>query len=219
MAGGNLQPNPLGRSTLLVADGDRGTRESLRMILGPHHRVETISCADALLERIGRSLADGLVLDLHLPGRPAAALLRDLRREFPELAIVIAASRVTLEETAALVHAGVSELVPKPFDVGELAAAVARSLLAQRQRSHLVCFLRALGRLVGREHRLDDVLGEVERDGPLRRQVQALVSWTSRRMVVERRSRESAADRGDGAAPGSARFMTTPSASYEGARR
>ena len=41
---------PIGRTTVVVADRDAGVRESLRMILAPHHRVYTASCADALFD-------------------------------------------------------------------------------------------------------------------------------------------------------------------------
>lgn len=202
----------IGRPTLIVADGDRGAREALRRILEPDHHVETAPCRDGLAEHLGRYRVDAVVLDLHLPGRPRGPWLAELKRAHPDVVWVGIAGDIDFDVARDLLGAGIAELLPKPFDVSDVRAAVTRALLAERQRGHLVGFLRALGRLVGNERPVDQILRAVEHDAPLRRQAGELLAWTSRRMVRVNRSREAVAVRGEGSAPGSEPMPAAPSA-------
>jgi DNA-binding NtrC family response regulator len=181
---------PIGRTTVVVADRDAGVRESLRMILGPHHRVFTASCADALFDLLVRGRVNCVVLDLRLPGGPAIDLLQGLRREFPEVALVVLASSLGLEEASAALRAGVSDLLRKPFDVMEVGASVARAVGAQRQRARLVAFLGALGQALGKERHVKHLLREVEESPPLRQRLSDLVSRAARPAAARRRLRD-----------------------------
>lgn len=192
---------PIGRTTVVVADGDVGVRESLRMILSPHHQVFTASCADALFDQLVRGRVDAVVLDLRLPGAQPRDLLRGLRREFPELALVTVASSVSLAEAAEALRCGVCDLLEKPFDVNEVGASVARALGGQRQRVRLAGFLRALGQAVGRERHVSQILREVAECPPLRRRLSDLISRTA----ASQRARDDS--------------MAAPSAGNEGAWR
>lgn len=181
---------PLRRTTVVVADRDAGVRESLRMILGPHHRVYTASCADALFDLLVRGRVNCVVLDLRLPGGPPAALLEGLRREFPEVALVVLAGSIGLDEASAALRAGVSDLLRKPFDVLEVGASVARAVGAQRQRARLVAFLRALGQTLGKQRQVQHILREVAESPPLRQRLSDLVSRAARPAAARRRLRE-----------------------------
>ena len=181
---------PIGRTTVVVADRDAGVRESLRMILEPHHRVFTASCADALFDLLVRDRVNVVVLDLRLPGGRAGDLLEGLRREFPDVSLVVLAGSVTLEEASVALRAGVSDLVQKPFDVVQIGASVARAVGAQRQRARLVAFLRALGRILGRQGQVQHILREVEQSPRLRHRLSDLVSREARRTTAQRRLRE-----------------------------
>ena len=195
---------PIGRTTVVVADRDAGVRESLRMILSPHHRVFTASCADALFDLLVRGRVNVVVLDLRLPGGPPCDLLEGLRREFPEVALVVVAGSATLEEAATALRCGVSDLLRKPFDVMEVGAAVARAIGGQRQRARLVAFLKALGRALGRQRQVEQIVREVEESPPLRRRLSDLVSRAARQAAAHQRLRR---------VP-----RAEPSASQEGAR-
>ena len=181
---------PIGRTTIVVADRDAGVRESLRMILAPHHRVYTASCADALFDLLVRGRVHAVVLDLRLPGGHATDLLEGLRREFPEVAVVVLAGSVSLQEASAALRAGVSDLLQKPFDVIQVGASVARAVGAQRQRARLVAFLSALGQVVGKQSQVKHILREVAESPPLRQRLSDLVSRAARQTVAQRRLRE-----------------------------
>lgn len=180
---------PIGRTTVVVADRDAGVRESLRMILAPHHRVYTASCADALFDLLVRGRVNVVVLDLRLPGGQACDLLEGLRREFPEVALVVLTGSVTLEEAGAALRCGASDLLRKPFDVMEVGASVARAVGSQRRRARLVAFLTTLGERLGRERSMQHILREVEESPPLRHRLSDLVSRTARRTAAHRRLR------------------------------
>jgi len=193
----------LHRSAVVVADGDVGTRESLRMILSPHHRVFTASCAEALFDLLVRGRVNAVVLGLRLPGAPSCDLLRGLRREFPEVAVVVVASSVTLAEASEALRCGVSDLLEKPFDVMEVGGAVARAIGGQRQRARLTGFLRAIGEVLGPERHVKSILRELEESPPLRHRLSDLVTRTSQQISAPQRRRTAS--------------VAAPSASNEGA--
>ncbi len=188
------------RTTVVVADGDSGARESLRMILEPRHRVLTAGDAGTLLDLLDRIPVSAVTLDLGLRGAPPGVLLRALRRQFPDIPVVLVTGEVCLDDAAEAVRCGVTDLIRKPFDVVQVAGAVTRAIAAQRQRSRMAAFLRSLGDLVGDERHVDSILREVEGSPRLRRQLSELVS----------RAAHAAAHHGEGS-------MAAPSAHSEGA--
>lgn len=71
---------------------------------------------------------DLAILDLNLPGMDGLDLLRQVRREKPELRILILSARSTLEDKVAGLDLGADDYLTKPFALEELEARV-RSLL------------------------------------------------------------------------------------------
>ena len=71
---------------------------------------------------------DLAILDLNLPGMDGLDLLRQVRREKPELRILILSARSTLEDKVAGLDLGADDYLTKPFALEELEAQV-RSLL------------------------------------------------------------------------------------------
>lgn len=213
------QPPAVASYRIVVATGEPHTREALRRILAPRHRVATAPCRDGLHELLGRQRSDAVVLDPRLPGGAAGPWIARLRPTHPEVAWLAIASQVTLTEARDLLAAGVTELLPEPVDATELTAAVGRALRAQLRHAQLVGFLRALGGVVGCDRQVTTLIGAVEHDAPLRRQVGELVSWTSRRMIRVHGSRRADVVRGEGAAPGSNLSRAVPTASLERAWR
>jgi len=167
-----------GQATILVVDDERGPRESLRMILRPTHEV---LCARDGLEALGilRARAIDLVtLDLNMPGIQGEELMRTIRREFPNVELIVITGYGTLENAAEAVRYGVSDYLQKPFDVVRVSAAVFRALSRRRARSRLVDFLETLGAVVDLDNRVAEILDHVERDPRVNRRVAQLVEET-----------------------------------------
>ena len=123
------------RPCVLIVDDERGPRESLRMILEPAHRVLQCSRGAEALEVLRRERVDAVTLDLHMPGMKGQELLPTLRREFPDVEVIVITGCGSIESAAEAVRQGVCDYLQKPFDVVQVIAAVARAI-ARRTAKH-----------------------------------------------------------------------------------
>jgi two-component system response regulator QseB len=74
---------------------------------------------------------DLLVLDLGLPGKPGAEVLRDLRRSGQRMPVLILTARDDLDTTVAGLEGGADDYVTKPFRFEELLARIRARLREQ----------------------------------------------------------------------------------------
>ena len=88
------------RPTILVADDERGPRESLRMILEPTHKVLQAESGVEALEILRTESVDLLTLDLNMPGMKGEEVMRTVRAEYPNVEIIVITGCGTLESAA-----------------------------------------------------------------------------------------------------------------------
>jgi DNA-binding response OmpR family regulator len=110
---------------ILVVEDEPLLREGLVDLLrGAGHNVEAVADGVAA-ERRGRDPAlDLVVLDLMLPGKDGIDVCRELRRQRPELLILILTARGSENDKVVGLEAGGDDYVTKPFGARELVARV-----------------------------------------------------------------------------------------------
>ena len=154
--------------TVLVVDDERGSRESLRMILSPHHNVLQAASGAEALDTLRTSPVELLTLDLNMPGMKGDDLMRLVRSEFPQVEIIVITGCGTLESATSGIRYGICDYLQKPFDVVQVTGAVMRALSRQRARTRLSAFLEELGQVVGKDRDAHAILNDVERSQKLR---------------------------------------------------
>lgn len=81
---------PPSRPRLVIADDHLHVVHSLRALLEPDYDVvDIVADGTAVLPAIEKHRPAALLLDLWLPGRNGLDLLHDLKREWPELRVVV----------------------------------------------------------------------------------------------------------------------------------
>ena len=167
------------RPTILVADDERGPRESLRMILEPTHKFLQAESGVEALEILRTESVDLLTLDLNMPGMKGEEVMRTVRAEYPNVEIIVITGCGTVESAAEGVRYGICDYLQKPFDVVAVTAAVMRALIRRRSRSRLTSFLEGLGQVMGRDTDVHRLLGDVEKSQKLRGRLAGLFSESS----------------------------------------
>lgn len=162
-------------TTILVVDDEVGPRESLRMILRPYHRVLFARDGSEALSLLRSTEIDLVTLDLNMPGIRGEELMATLRRELPQVEVIVVTGYGTVENAAEAVRHGVADYLQKPFDVVQVSAAVYRALGRRRGRRRLVRFLESLGEVVGHETHVQRILSGVERNPRLGHRVGELL--------------------------------------------
>jgi response regulator RpfG family c-di-GMP phosphodiesterase len=189
MTGASEQP------TILVVDDERGPRESLRMILAPRFRVLLAENGAVALDLLRTTPVDVVTLDLNMPGIKGTDLMSTVRREFPDVELVVITGYGTLESATAGIRYGISDYLEKPFDVVQVMASVERALERRAGRHRVVGFLETLGTIVGRDRDAAAIVEEIERSPRLRSQLVELL--------------DRASERGRGSAPSGRRGRTS----------
>jgi putative two-component system response regulator len=159
------------RATILVVDDERGPRESLRMILEPIHRVLQAASGAEALETLRTQTVDLLTLDLNMPGMKGQDVMRTVRRDFPQIEVIVITGCGSVESATEGIRYGICDYLQKPFDVVQVGAAVMRALTRQRARARLTSFLGELGEVVGHERNAHAILEDVQRSQKLRRRL------------------------------------------------
>jgi len=180
-----LQKQTQGQDAILVVDDEKGPRESLRMILRPAYQVFCARDGLEALEILRTRAIDLVTLDLNMPGIQGEEMMRTIRREFPNVELIVITGYGTLENAAEAVRYGVSDYLQKPFDVVQVSASVYRALSRRRGRSRLVDFLETLGSVVGLDNQVTEILDHVEHDPRVNRRVAELVTEMGERAEIQ----------------------------------
>lgn len=116
-------------TTVLLAEDDAGIAEPLsRALQREGHQVVTAVDGPAALQRAADAAVDLLVLDLGLPGMDGLDICRRVRKQRPELPVLMLTARTDEVDFVVGLDAGADDYVGKPFRLAELMARV-RALL------------------------------------------------------------------------------------------
>jgi len=129
-----IDPSAFRRATILVAEGDRAMRRTLRDVLlgmGFPSIILAGTMAEAM-RQIVEQRPSVVLLDHKLPGGDGLALTRRLRRDKDDLPIILMAQAPDLALVAAARDAGVNEMVVKPVSMEGLILRLMHVLKAPR---------------------------------------------------------------------------------------
>jgi DNA-binding NtrC family response regulator len=111
--------------TILIVDDERGTRESVRMILEGSYNVRLTSSGREAIKAIGEEEIDLVFLDILMPGLDGLTILREIKKKSrAEVVILTAVKNIRMAVEAMTL--GAADYLVKPFDADELRLVVER---------------------------------------------------------------------------------------------
>jgi two-component system nitrogen regulation response regulator GlnG len=117
--------------TVLIADDDRSIRTVLTQALGRSgYQVRCTSNAATLWRWVEDGEGDLVITDVIMPDENGLDLIPKIKRIRPDLRVVVMSAQSTLMTAVKAAQRGAFEYLPKPFDLKELLAVVARALMA-----------------------------------------------------------------------------------------
>ena len=115
--------------TILVADDDAAIRTVLSQALGrAGYQVRATGQASVLWRWIAAGEGDLVVTDVVMPDENAFDLLPRIKKLRPDLPIIVMSAQNTFMTAIRASERGAYEYLPKPFDLKELLAIIARAL-------------------------------------------------------------------------------------------
>lgn len=122
---------------VLVADDDPGTRLLLRQKLEKNgYQVICAKTGKETIDRLSDRVASA-VLDLKMPEGDGLYCLRYIREYFPDMAPLMLTASENISNAVEAMKQGALDYVTKPFNPGQVAALVDKSVAAYRQSRRL----------------------------------------------------------------------------------
>jgi two-component system nitrogen regulation response regulator GlnG len=146
--------------TILIADDDAAIRTVLNQALSRlGYVVRSTGNATTLWRWIADGEGDLVISDVIMPDENAFDLLPRVRKLRPDLPVIIMSAQNTIMTAITATERGAYEYIPKPFDLNELTAIVARALDQQGRRGRHADPEAATERLplIGRSPAMQDV--------------------------------------------------------------
>ncbi len=121
------------RPIMLVVDDDPGARGLLQEIFQREGYDVTVAGRGADAIRLAQARVFDIVLsDVRLPDIDGIEVLRRLRKEHPDLTVILITAFATVEMAIRALHEGAYDYVRKPFQVEEVRRCVARAMERRR---------------------------------------------------------------------------------------
>lgn len=119
---------------ILIVEDEPNLRElTRRMLEKERYIVETAGDLRTALRKVEDYRYDCILLDLMLPDGNGLSLLKALKKEGTETAVIILSARDSIEDKVEGLDLGADDYLPKPYHLAELSARI-KSVLRRRQR-------------------------------------------------------------------------------------
>ncbi len=124
-----------GGARILVVDDSPATLEVVgRILSGNGHRVETASNVANAVRKLEGATPDLVITDFRMPGGDGLDLVRHVRENFPDTAVIMLTGFPSIEGAVEAVKGGAEAYLTKPFTRDELLETVERVLHAFKRR-------------------------------------------------------------------------------------
>jgi two-component system, OmpR family, KDP operon response regulator KdpE len=118
---------------VLIVDDEPSIRRALRTTLGTlGFDMQEAVTGEQALPMLRASSFDAVLLDINMPGMGGIEACREIRRQFPRLAVLMLTVRDNEDDKVEALEAGADDYVTKPFPIRELVARVRAAV----RRSH-----------------------------------------------------------------------------------
>lgn len=123
---------------ILVVDDEEIVREPLMEALSwIGYTVDGASSVDQALEKLERETYDLMFCDLVMPGASGFTLMEVLRRQHPNLPVIVLTGHATVDLTQKAIRLGAQDFIIKPFSVRELPFIIERNIERVRLEAQL----------------------------------------------------------------------------------
>jgi DNA-binding response OmpR family regulator len=103
--------------SVLIVDDEVTLRQSLSMVLqSDGYKVTAAASADEAGQLLNAGAFDLVFLDLKMPGKDGLVMLKDIRRMYPHMPVLILTAHATLDSAMEAVRSGAKDYLLKPID-------------------------------------------------------------------------------------------------------
>jgi len=124
---------------ILVVEDEADLREYLEKILTDEgYTVRTASTGSTALKRLEKTPPDLVLLDLMLPDMKGETICSEIKRDYPEIAVIILTAKARTQDVVQGLNLGADDYIGKPFESEELLARIHACLRKNHLDGHLI---------------------------------------------------------------------------------
>jgi len=180
------------KGSILIIDDEQEIRESLQELVELEgYAPETASTAEDGLEKVDEHVYDLILLDINLPGRNGLEVLRLVKQDHPDTAVIMITAYDSTQTAFQASKEGADSYVTKPWDNDKLLVEIRNLLDKSRLKVENVQLRRALKRyglpsIVGKGEATQKILDLITQVAPSRATVLILgESGTGKELVAK----------------------------------
>src|SRR5579863_701159 len=151
------------KGSILIIDDEQEIRESLQELLAAEgYALDSAPNAEAGLKKVEERLFDLVLLDINLPGRNGLDVLKLVKRDSPDTAVIMITAYDSSQVAFQASREGADSYITKPWDNDKLLLEISNLLDRSRLRVENVLLRRALKRfglpnIIGKSERMQKV--------------------------------------------------------------
>jgi putative nucleotidyltransferase with HDIG domain len=119
---------------ILVIDDDKSVRLSLKFILEDRYDVYLAASAFEGMFCCVENRIDVIMMDIRMPGWDGLSALRDIKKKYPLVEVILITAYASLETTKQALRLGAFDYLVKPFDRDEISSAMELAFLSRKNK-------------------------------------------------------------------------------------
>ena len=105
---------------MLVDDEERFLSTTQKVLEKKGYRVLTAASGAEALEKLKKNLIHVVILDVKMPGMDGNDVLKEIKRQFPMVEVIMLTGHATVESAVDGLKSGATDYLTKPADIEEL---------------------------------------------------------------------------------------------------
>lgn len=105
---------------MLVDDEERFLATTKKLLEKRGYQVLVASSGAEALEKLRTNAIHVVILDVKMPGMDGNATLKEIKRQFPMIEVIMLTGHATVESAIDGLYSGASDYLMKPTEIGEI---------------------------------------------------------------------------------------------------
>ncbi len=162
------------KAKILIVDDEKDTRDIFRRHLEDEYLIDTADSAMAALEKLENNSYQIALSDLVMPGEDGLSLLKKIKKNWPEIAVMVISGKASIEMAVNAMKIGADEFIEKPVEDLDLLKLKIEKLLKAKWQTDEIKRLRSIldkefdrTHIVGNSLAIQKIMEKVKKIAPL----------------------------------------------------
>jgi DNA-binding NtrC family response regulator len=162
------------KAKILIVDDEKDTRDIFRRHLENEYTIDTAESALTAVEKLEHNSFQVVLSDLVMPGEDGLSLLKKIKKNRPEIAVMVISGKASIEMAVEAMKIGADEFIEKPVeDLDLLKIKIERLLKAKWQTDEIKRLRTILDKefdrthIVGNSLAIQKIMEKVKKIAPL----------------------------------------------------